>query len=291
MFDDGMHNDGTAGDGVFGASFLIDGTTPEYYIWAENAVAGAFSPARAEHEFYSVEVASQPLVSGTVVINEILTSNSVQEDEYGESNDWIELFNTSGNVIDLSGAHLSDTVADPFRWTFRQGTLIGPGEYLMVWADDDEEQWFHHTNFNLNSIGETLFLSDTAGNVMDEIVFPLQAQDISYGRYPNGFGEWTYMETTFGAENNTPLSVSNLYSADATIMAWPNPATSILFLRSEVSPLLSMAIFDLSGKQVGSQSMNTLQGEIDLSHYPAGLYILSVALKNGDTGSFRIIKD
>jgi len=291
MFDDGMHNDGAAGDGVFGASFLIDGTMPEYYIWAENAVAGAFSPARAEHEFYTLQVGSQPLAIGTVVINEILTSNSVQEDEYGESNDWIELFNTSGNVIDLSGAHLSDTVADPFRWTFRQGTLIGPGEYLMVWADDDEEQWFHHTNFNLNSIGETLFLSDTAGNVMDQIVFPLQAQNISYGRYPNGFGEWTYMETSFRGVNNMPLSVSNTYSSAKAIMAWPNPATSNLHLQSDGSPLHSIAIFDLSGKQVGAESINKLQAEIDISHYSAGLYILNVALENGDAGTLRILKE
>jgi hypothetical protein len=291
MFDDGLHNDGTAGDGVFGASFLIDGTTPEYYIWAENAVAGAFSPARAEHEFYTLQLASQPLVNGTVVINEILTSNSVQEDEYGESNDWIELVNTSANVIDLGGAHISDTITDPFRWTFRQGTLIAPGEYLMVWADDDEEQWFHHTNFNLNSIGETLFLCDAAGNIMDQIAFPLQAQDVSYGRYPNGFGEWTYMETTFGAENNTPLSVSNLHRSIETIIAWPNPTTSKLFLRSEGSPLHSITIFDLSGNQVIVESINKLQAEIDLSQYSSGLYMVSVALVNGDNGTFRIIKE
>lgn len=291
MFDDGMHNDGAAGDGIFGASFLIDGTAPEFYIWAENAIAGAFSPARAEHEFYTIEVASQPLLSGTVVINEILTSNSVQEDEYGESNDWIELFNRSGNVVDLSGAHLSDTIADLFRWTFRQGTLIGPGEYLMVWADDDEEQWFHHTNFNLNSIGETLLLSDSTGNVMDQIVFPLQAQDISYGRYPNGFGDWSYMETTYAAQNNTPLSVSKLHSLSEAILVWPNPATTNLFLKSESSPLHSMAIFDLSGKKVGGKSINSSQVEIDLSHYSAGLYILNVALENGETGTFRIIKE
>jgi hypothetical protein len=37
--------------------------------------------------------------------------------------------------------------------------------------------------------------------------------------------------------------------------------------------------------------MNTLQGKIDLSHYPAGLYVLNVALKNGDTGPVRIIME
>ena len=126
---------------------------------------------------------------------------------------------------------------------------------------------------------------------MDQIVFPLQAQNISYGRYPNGFGEWTYMETSFRGVNNMPLSVSNTYSSAKAIMAWPNPATSNLHLQSDGSPLHSIAIFDLSGKQVGAESINKLQAEIDISHYSAGLYILNVALENGDAGTLRIIKE
>jgi spore coat protein CotH len=291
MFDDGMHNDGAAGDGIYGAAFLLDGTTPEFYVWAENGVAGAFSPARAEHEFYTVAINSQPLIAGTVVINEVLTSNSIQEDEYGESNDWIELYNASANVIDLGGAHLSDTVGDPLRWTFRAGTLIAPGEYLMVWADDDEEQWFHHTNFNLTSLGETLTLSDATGNPIDQVQYPLQVQDISYGRYPNGVGPWTYMETTFGGTNNTPLSVSNVHSTEASTIAWPNPVKSELFIRSEGSMLHSWRLYDISGQLLMAESTNTLQANIDLSGTSDGVYILTVDLDNGDTSTFRIIKE
>jgi spore coat protein CotH len=291
MFDDGMHNDGAAGDGIYGAAFLIDGTSPEFYVWAENSAAGAFSPARAEHEFYTVAIISQPLTAGAVLINEILTGNSIQEDEYGESNDWIELYNASGDVIDLSGAHLSDTITDLFRWTFRTGTLIAPGQYLMVWADDDEEQWFYHTNFNLTSTGETLTLSDIDGNIIDQVVYPLQAQNISYGRYPNGAGPFTYMETTFGAANNTPLSVSNPSSTGATLTAWPNPTNGALTLKSQGSMLRSYKLHDLYGKEIGAESMKRLQAEVDFSHLSAGVYILNVTLENGDTSSFRIVKE
>jgi hypothetical protein len=226
-----------------------------------------------------------------VVINEVLTSNSIQEDEYGESNDWIELYNASANVIDLGGAHLSDTVGDPLRWTFRAGTLIAPGEYLMVWADDDEEQWFHHTNFNLTSLGETLTLSDATGNPIDQVQYPLQVQDISYGRYPNGVGPWTYMETTFGGTNNTPLSVSNVHSTEASTIAWPNPVKSELFIRSEGSMLHSWRLYDISGQLLMAESTNTLQANIDLSGTSDGVYILTVDLDNGDTSTFRIIKE
>ncbi len=52
MFDDGLHEDGAAGDGVYGGAFPQDDARMQYYIYAENANAGIFSPERAEHEFY-----------------------------------------------------------------------------------------------------------------------------------------------------------------------------------------------------------------------------------------------
>ncbi|WP_282780905.1 CotH kinase family protein [Phaeodactylibacter xiamenensis] len=48
MADDGRHNDGEAGDGVFGAVVNPEGgaTAIQYYIYAENARAANFSPSR-----------------------------------------------------------------------------------------------------------------------------------------------------------------------------------------------------------------------------------------------------
>ena len=60
MYDDGAHQDGAAGDGVFGASFLMNAPLVQYYLYAENANAGIFSPERAEHEFYTVQAAAAP---------------------------------------------------------------------------------------------------------------------------------------------------------------------------------------------------------------------------------------
>jgi spore coat protein CotH len=289
MFDDGQHNDGSPGDNIYGAAFTIDGTQPEFYIYAENLNAGKFSPARAEHEFYTVSIASQPLATGTVVINEILTSNSNQEDEYGESNDWIELYNTGNTVINLSGSHLSDSISNPLRWTFREGTLIGPGEYLIVWADDDEEQWFYHTNFNLASTGETLLLSDATGNVIDQISYPLQTQDITFGRYPNGTGPWSFMEATIGVQNSMPLSASNSDGIEAGIIAWPNPAWSVLTVESQKSALHSLAIHDLSGKQVESLVCVGHRTQLNLKHLSAGIYLMQATLTDGKTETIKIM--
>ena len=54
MMDDGLHEDGAAGDGVYGAQVTLSGDSIQFYFYAENNEAGIFSPARAEHEFHSV---------------------------------------------------------------------------------------------------------------------------------------------------------------------------------------------------------------------------------------------
>ena len=43
MYDDGAHNDGIAGDSIFGTS-ISNSVMIQYYIYAENATAGVFSP-------------------------------------------------------------------------------------------------------------------------------------------------------------------------------------------------------------------------------------------------------
>jgi len=54
-----------------------------------------------------------PLAQGQVVVNEVSASNySDQADSFGEYEDWIELFNTTGATVDLSGWYLSDSQAN-----------------------------------------------------------------------------------------------------------------------------------------------------------------------------------
>jgi hypothetical protein len=107
MYDDGMHGDGTAGDGVYGATINVDARDVQYYFYAENTDAGIFSPERAEKEYHQLPVL------GGLVINEIMAGNvSAVPDQNGEYDDWVELYNSSSNDIDLYGFHLSDNEND-----------------------------------------------------------------------------------------------------------------------------------------------------------------------------------
>lgn len=42
MLDDGLHQDGAANDGVYGATFFPDSKKVQYYVYAENNNAGIF---------------------------------------------------------------------------------------------------------------------------------------------------------------------------------------------------------------------------------------------------------
>ena len=151
MYDDGNHNDGTAGDGVYGALLSVGSTDVQYYIYAENNDAVKFSPERAEYEFYTIEV------TGDLVINEFMADNdNVVPDPSGEYDDWIELYNNSTRTISLNGYFLSDESGDLTQWAFPD-TSIGSNEYLIVWADDDEGQPGLHANFKLSNLVKKLY--------------------------------------------------------------------------------------------------------------------------------------
>ena len=184
MYDDGTHNDGAAGDGKYGNELTMNSTFIQYYIYAENAGIGKFSPVRAEHEFYTISVASP--TAGDVVINELMAANSATEmDQDGEYDDWIEIYNNTNSPINLSSYYLSDDIDNLTQWPFPNGTILPANGYLVIWADNDVLQTGFHANFKLSTGGETVFLMSDALTLADHITYPSQTADISFGRYPN----------------------------------------------------------------------------------------------------------
>lgn len=211
MFDDGAHQDGAAGDGVFGAATTnyAAGTKVRYYIEARGANAAQatrFSPARAEQETHSYRVGITTATNSPVVINEILASNTATlADPQGEYDDWIELRNLTSAVVDLGGRYLSDEPNNPRKWQFPFGTTIPADGYLLIWADEDTTDTPGlHASFKLSGSGESLYLADTDSRnnqILDAVVFGDQTTDVSYGRSSADADAWTTMTPTPGADN------------------------------------------------------------------------------------------
>ena len=204
MNDDGLNGDPIAGDGIFSAivPFSESGTYVQYYVRAKNDEAVSLSPEKAEFEFYFYTV-NYDFLSSDIVINEIMASNdNTSADEFGEYDDWIEIYNKGSESVDLSNYHLSDDLSILGKYTFPNITL-GPDEYFIVWADDDEEdQGDNHATFKLSAAGEALYLSDPDFNLIDGFSFGQQETDMGYARVPNGVGNFLIQEPTFSGNND-----------------------------------------------------------------------------------------
>ncbi len=141
-----------------------------------------------------------------VVINEVLAGNTKSiKDPQGEFEDYVELYNGSNQSIDLSGKYLSDSPKALRKWKFPDGTNIGPGEFLVLWADEDSKATNGlHLNFKLSSKGETVLLvdSDSQNNaILDFIKFESQKSDIAFGRGTPDQDRWHAMPPSAGKPN------------------------------------------------------------------------------------------
>ncbi|MBK8554752.1 MAG: CotH kinase family protein [Lewinellaceae bacterium] len=139
-----------------------------------------------------------------IVINEFMASNAltIKDPDYQDNVDWIELYNSGTTNVDLSGYLLTDNISDSLKWTIPNGTSIGAGQWLLLWADGKNSGL--HTSFGLSKDGEELALFNAAGQKLDEIVFSAQEVDVSYGRKTDGDSSLGYFTTaTPGAANNT----------------------------------------------------------------------------------------
>ena len=139
-------------------------------------------------------------------INEFLASNnSVYADEIGEYDDWVELYNSSSDPIDISGMYLSDDLEDNLNIipsSNQFSTIVPANGYLIIWFDKDQDQGPLHIGEKLSADGEGVYLYNVEKVLIDSITFGIQETDISMGRYPDGSDRWVKFTTPTPAKSN-----------------------------------------------------------------------------------------
>lgn len=221
-----------------------------------------------------------------IVINEMMAKNTTYAaDEAGQFDDYIELRNNSAtNWKNLKNWTLTDTLGIPDKWTFPDETTIPPHGYLVLWADEDGGQGDLHVNFKLDGDGEELYLYNQHGELVDQIVFGLQLEDMSYSRLPNGTGDFVIKDGTIGFNNGDTSSIET--DVEDVVNIYPNPATDILFIDKLHSDKIQIQIFDLIGNKVLNKTITHNTANIDLTNLSKGMYIITI---NGSL-SDRLIK-
>lgn len=222
-------------------------------------------------------LASQILFAQSeIVINELMAKNTTYaEDEAGQFDDYIELRNNSAtNFQNLKDWHLTDTLGILDKWQFPDEATLAPHGYLVIWADEDGSQGDLHCNFKLDGDGEELYLINPDGEIVDQVIFGEQEEDMSYSRIPNGTGDFVIKNGTIGFNNENTSSVDSQFADSFKI--YPNPTQNILHIQNLETQSAVIEIFDLLGNRIFNQEMTEGNATCNLSNVSTGMYIITI---------------
>lgn len=137
-----------------------------------------------------------------ISLNEIYSRGTVSEP------DWIEIYNSSGGVIDISGYKIYDIGGQNGtkpKKIFPSGSTIPALGFIVIVTDDTSA-----SGFGLSSSGESVWIENSAGGIVDSVDFPSLQVTESYSRIPNG-ANWLIT-------NSITQGTSNIYSNPTTII-------------------------------------------------------------------------
>jgi len=142
------------------------------------------------------------------VINEFLAINSiVNTDNFGDYDDWIELYNAGTNSKNTAGLFLTDSLSLPTKWMMPE-TNVAPGGFVLIWADNETNQGQFHASFKLSGNGEEIGFYDDSTSAIHTITYGPQSDNISSGLFPDGvFGDIVQLAPTPETNNVLPEPV------------------------------------------------------------------------------------
>jgi hypothetical protein len=142
----------------------------------------------------------------TLHINELQPSNQdTITDEQGDADDWLELYNSGSEAVDLKDYAFSD--GSGLQQTIKGSLVVPAGGYLLLWADGSTSQGANHLGFKLKASGDQVSFKDTYGRTVDSVVFGSATGQNSYARYPDGAGAFSWCaKPTPGVSNGAACS-------------------------------------------------------------------------------------
>jgi hypothetical protein len=210
-----------------------------------------------------------------VYINEVMPANQTDiDDNVGEKEDWIEIYNPNNFDVNLSGYYLSDNPENPMKWqipaTYPDSVTVEANSWLLFFADEDMTQGVLHASFRLSNNGEWIGLYSQDGfSLADEIEWAHIDPDTSYGRITDGNPDWwLFVGTTPDASNNQGiLNVENPSSEKNSFSFYPNPTSDLISFTKPTD----FHLYTIEGRLINSfRNASTC----DLSTLSAGVYVI-----------------
>lgn len=133
--------------------------------------------------------------ANSIIFSEIMPAPTGSDEE----NEWIEIYNPSEQVINLNGFSIEDSSGSSGKYSFKDVTL-NSHQYLVLKRPE--------THIILNNEGDSLFLKDGAGNIIDSVEYPKAKTNQSFAKN-NTAWNWTTIPTP-GASNITSQNLPKI---------------------------------------------------------------------------------
>jgi len=211
-----------------------------------------------------------------LIINEFMADNeTIISDEFGEFDDWVEIYNLNSEAVSMEGLFLTDDPLIPDKWQFPD-VEIPANDFLLIWTDDDDEQGELHTNFRLNTDGEFIGLYEIDGIMpLDTLSYGTQSEDISFGRFSDGENNWVFMSDPSPGYPNNYIPIEVDFIADPITGFAP---LEVEFIDTSIGNIISWEWdFDNNGT-IDSNEQNPL-----FTYLETGIYSVSLTVFDGMT--------
>ena len=244
-----------------------------------------------------------------VRINEVSGSNDSYIDEYGKKGDWVELYNTTAQPVDVEGMYLTDNLSKPTKYQITKGntnaeTIIPAYGHLIIWCDKRETTDNGlHASFKIDGDGGLLALTAADRSWQDIITYGAHDARTTVGRYPDGTSNvYAMTSATIGKSNiytsymtaveqNTEeiTHVANITAANGLRICY---GSQQILVKSEEGDFADVRIYQANGQLVAQQSVNLKGGKarVDVSTLGHGLYIARAIDANGTSVSCKFKK-
>lgn len=236
---------------------------------------------------YVIDILDNDAPVKQICVNEVSASNNSTsgiKDEFGNSDDWVEIKNGSNTDIVIAGYYVTDNPNNLTKYQLPiddiEALTISAGGFLILWADNETDQGANHLDFALSAAGEYFALVMPDGKtIVSEVTFPALKTNTSYGRTNDCAENWIVFETPTFAASNKPTSIIEREN-QSSIILYPNPNKGD---RVFVSEPIDYLIYDAMGQLKKRGESST---QIDVQDLSNGLYILTT--EDGKSTKFII---
>jgi gliding motility-associated-like protein len=193
-----------------------------------------------------------------VLINEYSCSNmNTIADNYGDYEDWVELYNAGSSAVNLQGYYLSDNPNKPDKWMFPNVNLNAGARVLVFCSGRNTVVGSNiHTSFKLTQTKpEHIVFSSPTLQILEDITTSPTQKNHSRGRTSDGASTWSLFTTpTPNAANTNPkigyankpqLSVqAGFYpSAQTVTISTSDPSLTIRYTLDGTEPTAASTLY------------------------------------------------